>query len=115
MHGQRSLRNRMSKASEDKLGELHGAVAQVLKEVVTHQEAAVEYDAEGNAECTGEMQYTASPAMMATAVKFLKDNSITCDVSQDENMNTLRDALAKKQKRSRLDAKDDVAASLEMH
>jgi hypothetical protein len=92
----------MSRASEDALGNLHSSVARVLDSVVTKQEEVVEYDEEGNATPTGEMEYTCTPAMMAAAIKFLKDNSITCDIEQSENMGNLREALGKKQKRSRM-------------
>lgn len=92
----------MSKASEDKLGALHNAVAQVLTAQVSHQVEETTFDEEGNEVGTGVMVYTAPPATLAAAIKFLKDNQITCDVEVDENMNNLREALAKKQKHSRL-------------
>lgn len=92
----------MSKATESKLATLHGKVADVLTAQLDHQVEDVEYDADGNAIPTGNMMYTASPATIAVAVKFLKDNSITADMEQNENLNSLRDVLANKQKRSRL-------------
>lgn len=96
----------MSKASETKLSALHGAVAEVLTAQLKHTEAETTFDEEGNCVETGEEVYTASPATIAAAIKFLKDNQITCDIETDENMNNLRDTLAKKQKHSRLtDAK----------
>lgn len=91
----------MSKAPQDKLNELHGAVATVLTAQVRHQEEEMVYDAEGNMTGTGCMQYTASPATIAAAIKFLKDNHTTADIEQDDNMNGLREALEKKQKHSR--------------
>lgn len=92
----------MSKATETKLAALHGAVADVLTSQITQQVEDVKFDADGNEVPTGVMVYTASPATIAAAIKFLKDNSITADVEQNENLNSLRDALANKQKRSRL-------------
>jgi hypothetical protein len=92
----------MSKANEQKLGDLHGAVAQVLTAQISHQEEETLFDAEGNEVPTGNMRYTVAPATVAAAIKFLKDNQITCDVEVDTNMNNLRESLAKKQKRSRL-------------
>jgi hypothetical protein len=57
------------------------------------------------------MVKTATPALLATAARFLKDNDITCDMGQDENMGGLRDALSKKQKKSRLaDASNEAKA-----
>lgn len=92
----------MSKATETKLAALHGAVADVLTSQITQQVEDVKFDSEGNEVPTGVMVYTASPATIAAAIKFLKDNSVTADIEQNENLNSLRDALANKQKRSRL-------------
>ena len=104
----------MSKATEHKLGALHGAVATVLTEQVLMKEEETEINIDGEVEGTGEMCYNASPALLAAAMKFLKDNSITCDITVDDNMGKLADALAKKQKHSRL--KDaSAAATEEMH
>ncbi len=103
----------MSKANESKLSDLHGAVAQVLTAQITHTEEETVFNAEGEEEATGEHIYTAPPATIAAAIKFLKDNQITCDIEQDENMGNLRDVLSKKQKKSRLsDAKS--AAQLQV-
>jgi hypothetical protein len=90
------------KATETKLSALHGAVAQVLTAQVLHEEAETTFDEEGNAVETGNMVYTATPATLAAAIKFLKDNNITCDIEVDKGMNSLKDALAAKQKHSRL-------------
>jgi len=92
----------MSKANENKLGDLHGVVAQVLTAQVSHQQEEMDFDSDGEEIGTGNMVYTAQPATIAAAIKFLKDNQITCDVEVDENMNNLRESLAKKQKHSRL-------------
>jgi len=94
----------MSKATETKLGELHGAVAQVLTQQILVQEEIQELDEEGMPVGTGDMQYSASPATLATAIKFLKDNSITADIKVEKNMSNLADALAKKQRHSRLES-----------
>lgn len=92
----------MSKANEKKLGDLHGAVATVLNAQITHQVEETAFDEEGSEVPTGEFVYTAQPAVIAAAIKFLKDNQITCDAEVDENMNNLRESLNKKQKHSRL-------------
>ena len=92
----------MSKASEQLLGDLHGAVATVLTSQVLVQEEVCEFDDDGKTVSTGEMEYSASPATLATAIKFLKDNQITCDIKVDKNMSNLADALGKKQRHSRL-------------
>lgn len=99
----------MSKANEKKLGDLHGAVATVLNAQISHQQEDMDFDADGNEVPTGNMVYTASPATIAAAIKFLKDNQITCDVEVDENMNNLRESLAKKQRHSRLSSAGQAA------
>lgn len=104
----------MSKASEKKLGVLHGAIATVLTEQILMTEEETIINLDGEVEGTGEQLYSCAPATIATAIKFLKDNAITCDVEVDENMGKLAEALAKKQKHSRLiDAKK--AAQAEVH
>lgn len=102
----------MSKATEKALGSLHGAVAKVLTAQVLHEKEETEFDEDGNEIGTGEVVFDASPATIAAAIKFLKDNSITADMETEENMNNLREALAKKQKRSRLAQTDPKVAAL---
>jgi len=99
----------VSKATESKLASLHGAVAEVLTNQVKRTEPETTFDDEGNCVETGEEVYSASPALVATAIKFLKDNAITCDITQDENMGNLRDALANKQRHSRLQSGQTAA------
>tara|TARA_R110000737_G_scaffold251635_1_gene261063 strand:- start:903 stop:1211 length:309 start_codon:yes stop_codon:yes gene_type:complete len=101
----------MAKATETKLAALHNAVAQVLTEQVLHEEEETTFDGEGETVGTGMMIKTATPALLATAARFLKDNDITCDVEQDENMSGLKDLLSNKQRHSRLkDATDEAKA-----
>jgi hypothetical protein len=101
----------MAKATETKLAALHNAVAQVLTEQVLHEEEETTFDGEGETVGTGMMIKTATPALLATAARFLKDNDITCDVEQDENMSGLKDLLSNKQRHSRLkDASDEAKA-----
>ena len=100
------------KATEDVLSKLHGYVAEALSAQVSHQSEETTFDEEGNEVGTGEMVYDASPATIAAAIKFLKDNQITCDIAVDENMNNLRETLANKQKRSRLGDSKVAALSI---
>ncbi|ASL24429.1 putative terminase small subunit [Alteromonas phage vB_AspP-H4/4] len=102
----------MSKATELALGDLHGAVAKVLTSQVLHETEETTFDEEGNEVPTGNVAFDASPATIAAAIKFLKDNQITADMETDENMNNLREALARKQKHSRLG--DAKAAALKV-
>ena len=101
----------MQKANEEKLGDLHGAVAQVLQAQITHTEEEVLFDGEGNEVHTGNVLYTAPPAVLAAAIKFLKDNAIVCDAEVNEDMNNLRESLKNKQRHSRL--KEGGKAALE--
>lgn len=104
----------MSKASESKLAALHGAVAEVLTAQVSHKEELTTFDEEGNEVATGQEVYSATPATMAAAIKFLKDNSITCDVETNKNMNNLKEVLDKKQKNSaRLESAQAAAQSIQ--
>ena len=64
-------------------------------------------------ETGGDDVYSASPALLAVAAKFLKDNQITCDAKLDSNMGKLEDALANKQKHSRLNSGERAARQLE--
>ena len=101
----------MARASEKFLADLHSAVAVTLTEQVLHEEEETTFDGEGETVSTGVMVRTATPALLATAARFLKDNDVTCDMGQDENMGGLRDALSKKQKKSRLaDASTEAKA-----
>lgn len=101
-----------TKAPERKLSELHGAVAEVLLAQVTHEVEETTFDAEGNMVPTGDMMYSASPALLATAIKFLKDNSITCDIEVNTNMTNLKDTLSAKQKHSRLASATSAAQNM---
>lgn len=101
-----------NKATEKKLSALHGAVAEVLLAQVTREEEETTFTEDGEVVTTGEMVYSASPALLATAIKFLKDNSITCDIEVDKNMNSLKETLSAKQKHSRLSSATAAAQSL---
>lgn len=70
------------KATEDVLNKLHGQVAINLISAVTDDEV--------------------SPAMMAQAIKFLKDNDITASIADDENMSSLAEELKKKRENRKL-------------
>jgi hypothetical protein len=86
----------MAQASENTLGDLHALLAKVLAIQVG---ASMEVmDEEGNLE----ILYTAAPATLAIAAKFLKDNEITCAVELDANLGKLQGILDGKQKKGRL-------------
>ena len=83
-------------AKSTQLELLHEALAVVIKQQVS---ATAEWVNEA-----GEMQkeFTASPALLAVAAKFLKDNDISCSIEDDENLGELAELLANKQKKGRL-------------
>jgi hypothetical protein len=103
----------MSRATETKLAALHGAVAECLVEQIEAVEEETIFDENGLEQKTGNMVRTVTPATLAVATKFLKDNQITCEIEQNENMETLSDLLSKKQQRSRLGSAS-VAAKLQV-
>jgi hypothetical protein len=91
----------MSKATETQLTELHGVIAKVLTAQISRQEALTSFDEDGAMVTLDEMVYTASPAVVSAAIKFLKDNQISADIETNEDLSNLKDVLAKKQKHSR--------------
>jgi len=102
----------MAKATERKLNALHGAVAEALVEIIEDKEEVTEFNEDGFEVGTGKQARTASPAMMAAAIKFLKDNDITADIEQDENMSRLDDVLKKKSTYSRRNAHEAAKESI---
>ena len=72
----------MSKATEEELSALHGAVAHRLLAELQNQEL--------------------QPAMMAQAVKFLKDNDISVSIEEDETISELDSLLKQKRQRRKL-------------
>ena len=77
-------------AKEDKLAELHCIVAQVLATQVGER---VEEEQEDG---TAVELYTATPALLTCAMKFLKDNEITCMREVGDNISKLEEALRAK-------------------
>lgn len=69
----------MSKATTNKLGELHGAVANALTERILSGEA--------------------SAADFGAAIKFLKDNAITADVGDNDHLKQLQEAVEQRARR----------------
>jgi len=86
----------MKRASETQLGQLHEVLAMVIRSQI---EDKVEFVNE-----EGELieNYTASPALLAVAAKFLKDNQITVAIENDTNLDEIQSILANKSKKGRL-------------
>jgi len=74
----------MNRASEADLGILHKALAEALLSGL--------HDDEGNL----------SVKVAGVAVKFLKDNDITCSISDNQEMDDLNKALLEKRNKRRL-------------
>lgn len=96
-------------ATDTVLGELHSQVAKTLIAQVEHQEEEVTWDDGGNEVRTGKMKYTAAPATLAAAIKFLKDNNVTCDIEGNTDINDLKSALERKQLRSERPSPQEAA------
>ena len=86
----------MSKATNDQLAKLHATIAKVLNEQIADKVAFTDEESGEEKEI-----YTATPATISAAIKFLNDNNITCDPADDENLSELAEKLAKKQKDTR--------------
>ena len=74
---------------------LHEAVAKVLADKVSEKGTYISDDGK---EVHG---YIASPAMLAQAIKFLKDNHVTAEVAVDTNLGRLEEALKHKEHKGR--------------
>jgi len=84
------------KVTDQELGGLHAALAMVIRHQVEAKADWVTEDGEH------QEMFTASPALLAVAAKFLKDNDITCSVDDDSNLGRLDEILSGKQKQGRL-------------
>ena len=85
----------MSKSTEQELSALHGVVAKVLKTQL--EETVTVIDEDGKEDRV----FTANPATLGVAIKFLKDNDITASIADDENLGELDELLKnKREKRS---------------
>tara|TARA_R110000851_G_scaffold154037_1_gene296149 strand:- start:295 stop:585 length:291 start_codon:yes stop_codon:yes gene_type:complete len=86
----------MSKSTEQELSTLHGVVAQVLTAQISE---TIEMTDEVGKQVT---VHTATPATIAAAIKFLKDNDITASVADDDNLGALDEMLKKKRTKRQL-------------
>jgi hypothetical protein len=100
-------------AKEGVLGGLHELVAQVLAAKVGHTVKVPVFTPEGEIELDENDQpvrvevYDASPQLLATAIKFLKDNEITATAEQSVEVANLEDEVAKKRAANQL-RKDEM-------
>jgi hypothetical protein len=83
-------------ATDAALGALHEALATVIASQV--KATMQEFDEEGNV-IEGAETYSATPALLTVAARFLKDNNITCTVEDSKGLSSLTDELAERKKR----------------
>ena len=91
--------------SDKELGKLLDAISMVLEAQVS--EALPVLDEEGKE--TNEKYYTASPALLTVAARFLKDNNITCVVEDSKSLSQLKDKLAQRKKRGKVFSIDHLS------
>ena len=88
----------MSKASESKLNELHDQLARTLITMTAVREVE-EVVGEGEDAVRVTKTVDPSPAALAVAAKFLKDNSIFSTPEQSDALTDLQNQLKQKQAR----------------
>lgn len=84
------------KATDKSLGNLHAILADVLAEQVA--ESVIEIDEETKTVVT---TYTATPALLTVAARFLKDNDITCGIEDSKSLSDVKEELKNRKKRSK--------------
>lgn len=95
----------MTKATDKVLGELHGKLAKSMLAALAASEHAAnlldEYGEELPSAVQAFLVKTAdsNPALLTAVAKFLKDNSITCAIEDNDEMSELEQRLQNKKKR----------------
>ena len=87
--------NMDNKATEEQLSLLHGVVAKVLKDQLEAKATIVGEDGE-----PVEVSMV-TPAIIAQAIKFLKDNNITAVMEVGDDLSDLEEILKKKKHKGR--------------
>lgn len=94
----------MTKANDKELGELHGKLAKSMLAALNASETAKilldQYSHELPAEVVKFLlgHADANPSLLTAVAKFLKDNQITCAVSDSEEMSELEKRLKNKKR-----------------
>ena len=95
----------MSKASEKKLSDLHGKVAQCMLEALDQSNKASLLIERYKDDLPNDVQAflmqcrDINPALLTSATKLLKDNNISCDITEDDQLSSLKEELANKKAR----------------
>lgn len=93
-----------NKATDKMLGELHGKLASVMLSALSNSERAAALLEEFRDELPEEVVKFldnldgASPATLTAIAKFLKDNSITCAIEDNDEMSELQERLNDKKR-----------------
>lgn len=96
----------MSKATDKILGELHGRLAKAMLSALESSDSAIvllEQFSEELPEPVAvflEKQASYNPALLTAITKFLKDNSITCSIEDNEEISELEKRLKDKRRKS---------------
>lgn len=85
-------------ATEKRLGELHAKVAEVLIDALEGEELPGYTDPETD-EVIEPKKIAPSAAIIAAATKFLKDNEITCQPSENNALGELEKKMAERRQR----------------
>lgn len=94
-------------ASDKQLGGLHSQVAALMAEMLQPRKVE-DLDSEG--EVIRVRVVYPSAAEIAVAVKFLKDNSISADIEESDDLKEMRENLAKTRRPSKKDLDDAMSA-----
>jgi hypothetical protein len=95
----------MTKATDKVLGELHGKLAKSMLAALAASETAARLLEDHGEELPGAVQAflvktaDSNPALLTAVAKFLKDNSITCAIEDNDEMSELEQRLQNKKKR----------------
>lgn len=88
-------------APEDKLGELHAKVADVMLKALDAIELANEKAPATDDEGNPLLPMEPSAALLGAITKFLKDNSITCNTEDSQSLSGLQQRLKDKPRLAR--------------
>lgn len=98
----------MSKATDKLLGELHGRLASSMLSALAASETAAKLLDEYEDECPPAVAAflvktrDTNPALLTAVAKFLKDNSITCAIEDNDDMSELDKLLKEKRDKKRV-------------
>lgn len=87
----------MSKATEEDLASLHGAIARELTDIVVEGQSITV----GKGDDAQVVRVTAPAAYIMAGIAFLKNNNITADAGSNAELDALTKALQERRKKSK--------------